>query len=79
MSVSGLKSSESSYCVFKSRRRADRKFSWKFCLVLRNSLPIKSHFLGSVIFMNDLYLLALFYFFEHGVEYGFEHGFKHDV
>ena len=82
MSVTGLKSVESSYCVFKSSIRSDKKFCWMFCLVLRNSLTIKSLVLGSVIFRNGTFLLAVFLFFEHGFEhgfaYGFEHGFYHD-
>ena len=55
-----------------------------FCLVLRNSLTIKSLFLGSVIFRNDMFFishLCLFFFehgFEHDFERGFEHGFEHD-
>ena len=50
-----------------------------FCLVLRNSLTIKSLFLGSVIFRIDMLLLAYILFFEHGFEHGIEHGFEHGV
>ena len=82
MSVTGLKSSESSYCVFKSPTRSDRKFCWIFCLDLRNSLTIKYIFFGSVILRNDMFLLAIVNFFrtwfEHGFEHGFEHDFEHD-
>ena len=48
-----------------------------FYLVLRNSLTIKSLFLGSVSFRNDMFLLAIFLIFENSFEHGFEHGFKH--
>ena len=49
-----------------------------FCLVLRNSLTIESLFLGSVIFRNDVFLLAIFFiFFEHGFDHGLDHGFEH--
>ena len=77
MSVTDLKSFESSYCVLKSPTHSDRKFCWMFCLVLRNSLTIKSLFLASVIFRNDMFLLAIFLFFGHGFEHGFEHDFEH--
>ena len=63
MSVTSLKSFESSYCVIKSPTRSDRMFCWMFCLVLRNSLTIKSLFLGSVIFRNYMFILAIFLFF----------------
>ena len=69
MSVTGLKSFESSYCVLKSPTRSDRKFCWMFCLVLKNSLTIKSLFLGSVIFRNYMFLLAIFLFFGPGFEH----------
>ena len=62
-----------------------------FCLVLINSLTIKSLFLASVIFRHDMFLLAIFFLFfehgfehclerdfEHGFEHGFGHGFEHD-
>ena len=78
MSVIGLKSFESSYCVFKSPTSSDRKFCWMFCLVLRNSFTIKFVFSGSVIFRNDNFLLAIFYFFEHGFEHGLQHAFESD-
>ena len=48
-----------------------------FCLVLRNSLTIKSFFLGSEVFRNDMFLLAILLFLEHGFEHGFDHGFEH--
>ena len=56
-----------------------------FCLVLRNSLTIKSLFLGSVIIGNDMFLLTIFKkkfnitsnVFEHGFEHRFDHGFEH--
>ena len=67
MSVTGLKSFESLYCVSKSPKRSDRKFCWMFCLVLGNSLTIKSLLFGSVIFRNDNFLLAIFYFFSNMV------------
>ena len=70
-SVTGLKSFESSYCVLKSPTRSDRKFYWMFCLVLINSLTVKSLFFGYVIFRNDMFLLSIFYLFEHGFEHGF--------
>ena len=62
MSVTGLKSFESSYCVLKSPTRYDKKFCWMFCRILRNSLTIQSLFLGSVIFRNDVFFSYLFYF-----------------
>ena len=78
MSVIGLKSFESSYCVLNSPTRSDKKFCWMFYLVLRNSLTIKSLFLGSVIFRNDMVFISyLFLFFEHGFEHFFEHCFEH--
>ena len=77
MPVTGLKNSESSYCVLKLPKRSDGKFSWMFCLVLRNSLTIKYHFLGSVIFRNDMFLLTIFLIFEHDFERVFDHGFEH--
>ena len=47
------------------------------CLDLRNSLTIKSLFLGSAIFRNDMFFISyLFLFFEHGYEHGFEHCFE---
>ena len=49
MSLTGLKCFESSCCVLKSTTRSDKKCCWMFCLDLRNSLPIKSLFFGSVI------------------------------
>ena len=61
MSVTDLKSFKSSYCVFKSPTRSDRKFCWILCIVLGNSLTIKSLF-EYVIFRNDVSLLAIFYF-----------------
>ena len=61
MSVTGLKSFESSYCMLKSPARSDKKLCSMFCLVLRNSLTIKSLFLGSVIFRNDMFLLPVFF------------------
>ena len=67
MSVTGLKSFKISYCVFLSPTRSDRQFSWMFCLVLRNSLTIKSLFFGSVLFRNDMFLLAIFYYFSNMV------------
>ena len=48
-----------------------------FCLVLINSLIIKSLFLGSAIFRNEMFLLTIFSFFEHDFERVFEHGFEH--
>ena len=60
MSVTGLKSFESSYCVLKSPTRSDKKCYWMFCLALRNSLTIMSLFLRSVIFRNDMFLLRIF-------------------
>ena len=42
MSVTGLKSFDNSHCVLKSPTRYDKKFCWMSCLVLRNSLTIKS-------------------------------------
>ena len=36
-----------------------------------------NRFLGSAIFRNDIFLLAIFYFLEHGFEHGFEHSFEH--
>ena len=80
MSVTGLKSFESSYCVLKSPSRSDKKCCWMFCLVLRNSLTIKSLFLGSVICSNYMFFLSyLFYFsnIDHGFEHGFELRFEH--
>ena len=65
MSVTGLNSFESSYCMFKSPTPSIRKLFWMFCLVLRNSLTIKSLFFGSVIFRNDLFLLAIYLFFSN--------------
>ena len=56
MSVTGLKSFESSYCAFMSPIRSDRKFCSMLCVVLRNSLTIKSLFFGSVLFQNDMFL-----------------------
>ena len=67
MSVTGLKIFESSYCVLKSPTRSDKKLCWMFCLALRNSLTIKSLFLGSVIFRNDMFLLAIFLIFSNMV------------
>ena len=64
MSVTGLKSFESSYCVLKSPTRSDKNFCWMFCLILRNSLTIKSLF-----FEHD---------FEHGFEHSFELGLEHE-
>ena len=50
-----------------------------FCLVLGNSLTIKSLFLGSVIFRNDMFFINnIFSFFDHGFKRGFKHGFEHD-
>ena len=78
MSVTGLKSFESSYSALKSPTRSDNKFCWMFCLVLRNSLTIKCLFLGSVIIRNDMFFISyLFLFFEHGFERCFEHGLEH--
>ena len=62
MSVTRLKNFESLYCVLKSPTRSDKKFCWMFCLVLRNSLSIKTFFLESVIFRNDMFLLATFFY-----------------
>ena len=77
MSVTGLKSFESSYCVFTSSTRSHRKLCWMFCLVLRNSLTIKPLFLASAIFRNDMFFINdIFNFFEHDFERGFEHGFE---
>ena len=88
MSVTGLKSFESSYFVLKSPIRSDKKFHWVSYLVLRNSLTIMYLFLGSVIFRNDMFLLHIFLifrtrfrtqfrtWFEHSFERGFEHGFE---
>ena len=81
MSVTGLKTFESSHCVFKSPTRSDRKFGCMSCLVLRNSLTIKSLFFGSVISRNARFLLAISFLqhgFEHGFDYHFIHGFEHD-
>ena len=61
MYVTGFKNFESSYCVLQSPKRSDEKFSWMFCLVLRNSLSIKSLFLGSVIFRNDIISYILYF------------------
>ena len=77
ISVTGLKSVESLCCVFKSPTRSDEQFCWMFGLVLRNSLTIKSPFLGSVIFRNDMCLLPIFLFVEHAFKHGFEHCFEH--
>ena len=46
---------------------SDKKFCWMFCLVLRNSLALKSLFLWSVIFRNDMYLLHIFFNFSNMV------------
>ena len=50
-------------CVLKSPTHSDKTFCWMFCLVSRNSLTIKSLFLGSVIFRNDMFLLYIFLIF----------------
>ena len=63
MSANGLKSFESSYCELKSTTRCHKKCCWMFYLVLRNSLTIKSLFLESVIFRNEMFLLAIFLIF----------------
>ena len=63
LSVTGLKSFESSYCVVRSPTRSDKKFCWMFYLVLRNSITIKSLFFGSIIFRNDIFFIAIFLFF----------------
>ena len=50
--------------MLESPTRSDKKFYWMFCIVLRNSLTIKSLFLGSVIFRNDMFFIShLFLFF----------------
>ena len=77
MPVTGLKSFESSYCVLKSPTHSDKKCCCMFCLVLINSLTIKPLFLGSVIYGNDMFLLTIYIFFEHGFEHSFERGFEH--
>ena len=80
ISVTGLKSFESSCCVLKSPTRSDKKFCWMLCLFLRNSLTIKSLFLGSVIFRNEMFFISylFLFFFDNGFKHGFEHDFKHD-
>ena len=67
MSVTDLKSFESSYCVHRSPTRTDKQFCWMFCLVLRYSLILKSLYLGSVIFRNDMFLLAIYCIFSNMV------------
>ena len=62
--------------MLKSPTCSEKKFCWMFYLVLINSLTIKSLFLGSVIFRNDMFLLTIYFFFERGFEQGFEHGFE---
>ena len=62
MSVNGLKSFESSYCVLNSPTRSNKKFCMS-SLGLKNSLTIKSLFLGSVIVRNNMFLLAIFFIF----------------
>ena len=67
MSVTGLKSFQSSYCVLKSPTRSDKKFCWMFCLVLRKLLIIKSLLLGSVIFRNDMLFISYLIYFSNKV------------
>ena len=75
MSVTGLKSFESSYCVLKSLTPSDKKLCWMFCSVLRSSLTIIFLFFESVIFRLDMFFISyILIFFEHGFEHGFERG-----
>ena len=81
MSVNVLKSFESSYCVFKSPTHSDRKLSWMFRIVLRNSFTIKSLFFRYVIFRNDMFYKSFIIFkhdFEHESECDFERDFECD-